>query len=120
MANLIRITKQNTLTIPVKLYGNGSNIKLGENDYLVFTVRENIDDEGYFIRKKITSADYNEQTKSYFINILPSDTENVELNNYDDKKYYYYDITFYSGTSQRTLNKGKFIVEWRASKGSES
>ena len=120
--NSIKLTWQNSETIPLKLWFNGEQLKLGNDDYLVFTVREkvaNLNDDEYLIRKVIEATAYNEELGFYPVDILPTDTEEVELNNYDDKKYYRYDITLYNHSSksiERTLIKGDCIIGWRASK----
>lgn len=120
--NTLKVIVENSCTIPMNLYSNGEELKIGETDYLVFTVRKRIEDKEYLIRRKITSDDYNDELGFYPINILPSDTQNLELNNYDDKKNYKYDVTLYNTEStdvQRTLIRGDFIVSWRASRGDD-
>lgn len=120
--NSIQLTWQNSETVPIRLWSNGEQLKLGEDDYLVFTVREKVaklNDDEYLIRKVIEATDYNEELEFYPVNILPEDTEEVELNNYDDKKRYRYDVTLYNHSSaniERTLIKGDCIIGWRASK----
>lgn len=120
--NGIKLTKENSQTIRVMLFSKGEELKLGSTDYLIFTVRKNIDDEEYLIRKKIVSTDYNEELKFYPINILPTDTKDIKLDNYNDEKFYRYDITLYNSeaeTVQRTLIKGTCIISWRASRGDD-
>ena len=120
--NTLEVIAENSETIPMNLYSNGKELKIGQTDILVFTVRKRIEDKEYLIRRKITSNDYNDELGFYPINILPSDTQNVELNNYDDKKNYKYDITLYNTELtdiQRTLIRGDFIVSWRASRGDD-
>ena len=120
--NTLEVIAENSETIPMNLYSNGKELKIGQTDILIFTVRKRIEDKEYLIRRKITSNDYNDELGFYPINILPSDTQNVELNNYDDKKNYKYDITLYNTELtdiQRTLIRGDFIVSWRASRGDD-
>lgn len=117
--NNMYIIKRNSASFPIKLNYKGSEVKLGSDDYLIFTVRKTIEDEKYLIRKKIYSADYNESLEAYLLNIVPEDTDQIELTNYDDEKILKYDITFYNTNSssiERTLIRGDFIVSWRASK----
>ena len=120
--NSIQLTWQNSETVPIRLWSNGEQLKLGEDDYLVFTVREKVaklNDDEYLIRKVIEATDYNEELEFYPVNILPEDTEEIELNNYDNKKRYLYDVTLYNHSSaniERTLIKGDCIIGWRASK----
>ena len=117
--NNMYIIKRNSASFPIKLNYKGSEIKLGNDDYLIFTVRKTIEDEKYLIRKKIYSDDYNESLEAYLLNIVPEDTDQIELTNYDDEKILKYDITFYNTNSpsiERTLIRGDFIVSWRASK----
>lgn len=117
--NNMYIIKRNSASFPIKLNYKGSEVKLGNDDYLIFTVRKTIEDEKYLIRKKIYSDDYNESLEAYLLNIVPEDTDTIELTNYDDEKILKYDITFYNNNSsniERTLIRGDFIVSWRASK----
>ena len=117
--NNMYIIKRNSASFPIKLNYKGSEVKLGNDDYLIFTVRKAIEDEKYFIRKKISSNDYNESLEAYLLDITPEDTDTIELTNYDDEKILKYDITFYNNTStsiESTLIRGDFIVGWRASK----
>ena len=120
--NTLKVIVENSCTIPMNLYSNGEELKIGDTDILVFTVRKRIEDEDYLIRKEIKSSDYNNELGFYPINILPSDTESVILNNYDDKKFYVYDVTLYNtqyADIQKTLIRGDFIVSWRASRGDD-
>ena len=117
--NKLFIIKRNSASFPIKLNYKGSEVKLGSDDYLVFTVRKTIEDKDYLIRKEISSDDYNESLEAYLLNISPEDTDTIELTNYDDEKTFKYDITFYNKTAttiESTLIRGDFVVGWRASK----
>lgn len=117
--NNMYIIKRNSASFPISLNYQGSEVKLGNDDYLIFTVRKTIEDEEYFIRKKISNEDYDENLKAYLLEITPEDTDLIELTDYNDEKILKYDITFYNATApsiESTLIRGNFIVGWRASK----
>ena len=121
--NSIEVIKRNSANIPLYLYSNGQPIQLGGGDFLVFTVRKKIEDEEYLFRKVITNENYMAEQGCYTVDILPEDTESVELNNYDDRKFLRYDVTFYNSKNSNveiTVRRGDFIVSWRASKEGDS
>ena len=121
--NNITVIKENTDTIQLKLYNNGSQYQLDSNDYIIFTVRKDVNDEEYLIRRRINPSDYDEDNRYYPIPILSTDTQNVEIGNHQDYAYYKYDVTLYNTVDtifQKTLYRGDFLVGWRASKGSDA
>lgn len=116
--NSVEIIKRNSVSIPITMYYKGEELLLGTSDYLVFTVRENIDSGEYLIRKEIKSENYNEDLNAYLLNFLPEDTDEVELNDYNKSQSYFFDITLHNTDNEnvnRTILRGNFIVSWRAS-----
>ena len=121
--NNLRIIKENSDKIQLTLYNDDELYRLGDNEYIVFTVRKNINDKNYLIRKKVTSDDFDRDNQYYPIPILPSDTENIEIPTIKDDVYCIYDITLYDEENpdfEKTLYRGNFVVSWRASKGSDA
>lgn len=116
--NEMKVTVRNSDQFPINLTYKGEATKLGDSDFFVFTVREKIGDDKYLIRREIDNNNYNEELGCYLLDIFPSDTVSVKLEDYKDEKIFKYDITLYNRESEdfeKTLRKGDFIVSWRAS-----
>jgi len=119
----INVIKENTDVIDLRLYNDGGEYKLQSNEYLVFTVRKDVNDDDYLIRRKINPSDYDDEKGCYPIQIQSTDTQNVEIGNHQDKVYYKYDITLYNTVDtifRKTLYRGDFAISWSASKGSDT
>lgn len=121
--NNIEVIKENTDEVKLTLYNANGPYQLTSTDYVVFTVRKDINDDNYLFRRRINPSDYSEEKGYYPIPILSTDTQDVEIGNHQEYAYYKYDVTLYNTVDtifQKTLYRGDFLIGWRASKGSDT
>lgn len=89
----IEIPKQNYMIIPFAVTRDGEKIKLDDDDLIFMTVKSSYKNEEYKFQKSLNNGiTYNEDTKSYDIEINSNDTKDLIMNH-----DYEYDITIYYG-----------------------
>jgi len=106
----LEITKGDTLSFGVKIYGIGQAL-----DLAYFTCKTNYDDDTPKFQKSlnngITLVDSDAQGNyTYMVRVAPEDTENLELGKY------YYDLQIEINGDVFTILKGVFTIDYDVTK----
>lgn len=95
-------TRGDTIQFAVEIDGMEGT----DADAMNFTVKKNIDDTAFVIRKTLNDGVTKIDDTHYRVRVTPAETENLEIGNY------YYDIEMTVNADKYTLLKGRLKVDY--------
>lgn len=95
-------TRGDTIQFAVEIDGMEGT----DADAMNFTVKKNIDDTAFVIRKTLNDGITKIDDTHYRVRVAPAETENLEIGNY------YYDLEMTVDSDKYTLLKGRLKVDY--------